>query len=686
MTRSKLFFFLIIYLLFTTNTFITGIEAQDTEKDSAPVQEFIKKAQELVKLNQFEEAIEIYERIVKAAPEDLESRAQLATLYSATDQHEKAAEVYRKLLENDTENTKYLDALVDSLQNAGKVNEALELAQTYVQTEPEVGVHYERLARIHETQGNVDVAIANYEKAIELTPGDVKTQTYFKLAAHYSLNEDIAAAEKTLKNALLYTPSEFARQDIELQLIRLYLVHANLVEVLQKAETEGMPLSYEMSNSEERAQHFRNTGELEKSAAYFKISLVMTDSYHERERITNEFLNMYIEQDRLDLALELYEYEVKYQKKSSDQKSTRTSILFGPSFIELKFSGDDTRKTLIDAYKNRGKLDELRNIFEAKLEKDVDNPAIIEILADVYWNAKDYQKAAETYHAHGEVEKRSVRSFYRAAIAFEVNNQPDMAQKLFNQAESLLPFYTDETDGSFLGALATICLKNELYALAIKFCVNAITEAENSDQPFVLQSLSGILLESRFGLAGFYSKNDISDKAMEQLLQTGIVHEKAWMTLGPFDNTAGIGYDTEYIPEDSGEIDLTEKYEGVDEQINWKELTDDVLDGFIDLGYNVNWRVSYAYATVTSAEKREVFIRFSSDDQGKVWLNGKEVYADATAQQAILDRNTIPVTLRAGKNTILVKVCNEEIAWGFYLRITDADGKPIVKINDAQGN
>lgn len=685
MTRSKLSFFLIIYLLITTNTFITGIEAQETQKDCAPVQEFVKKAQEFVKLNQFEEAIEIYERIVKSAPEDLKSRALLATLYSATDQHEKASEIYRKLLETDPESTKYLDALVDSLQNADKVNEALELAQTYVQTEPEVGIHYERLARIHETQGNVDVAIANYEKAIELTPGDVITQTYFKLAAHYILNEDIAAAEKTLKNAMLYTPSEFERRDIELQLIRFYLYHANLVEVLQKAESEGMPLSYEMSNSEERAQHFRNTGELEKSTAYFKISLVMTDSYHERERITNELLNMYIEQDRMDLAFELYEYEVKYQKKSSDQKSTRTSMLFGPSLKDLEFSGDDTRKTLIDAYKNRGKLDELRNILEEKLEKDVDNPAIIEILADVYWNAKDYHKASETYHALCEVEKRSVRSFYRAAMAFEANNQPDMAQKFFNQAESLLPFYPNGTNGTFLGVLAMLCLKNELYVLAIKCCVNAITEAENSDEPMVLPFYE-ILLASRIGLAGYYRKNDIPDKAMEQLLQTGIVHEKAWMTLGPFDNTAGIGYDTEYIPEDTGEIDLTKKYEGVDKQINWKKLTDDVLDGFIDLGYNVNWRVSYAYATVTSADKREVFIRFSSDDQGKVWLNGNEVYADATAQQAILDRNTIPVTLRAGKNTILVKVCNEEVAWGFYLRITDADGKPIVRINDAKGN
>ena len=554
MTRSKLSFFLITFLLITTLIFITGIEAQDTQKNSQSVQEFIAVAQKLVELGKIAEAIEIYERIVIAAPDDLESRAQLAMLYAATDQHEKASETYRKMLETDTENTQYLDALVISLQNADKVNDALELAQTYVQTEPEVGVHYERVARIHETQGNVDVAIANYEKAIELTPGDVQIQTYLKLAAHYVLNEDIAAAEKILKNALLYTPSEFERRDIELQLIRLYLYQANLVEVLQKTEAEGMPLSYEMSNSEERAQHFRNIGEIEKSAAYFKISLVMTNSYHEREKIANELLNMYIEQDRIDLALELYEYEVEYQKKSSDQRLTRTSMLFGPSSIEIKFGGDDTRMTLIDAYKNRGKLDELRNIIKGKLEKDVDNPAVIEMLAEIYWNDNDYQKAAETYHALCEVEESNVRGFYLAAIAFEVSNQPDMAQKLFKQAETMLPFYNQGqgSDGSFLGALATICLKNDLYVFANKLCVHAITDAENSDESSVLQTLFGILLKSRIGLAGYYSRNDMPGRAMEQLLQTGIVHEKAWMILGPFDNTAGIGYDMEYIPEDTG--------------------------------------------------------------------------------------------------------------------------------------
>ena len=188
------------------------------------------------------------------------------------------------------------------------------------------------------------------------------------------------------------------------------------------------------------------------------------------------------------------------------------------------------------------------------------------------------------------------------------------------------------------------------------------------------------------GLAEYYSKNNMPNKAMEQMLQTGIVHEKAWLILGPFDNTTGIGYNTPYIPEDAAQIDLAAKYKGVSEQISWKKFNDDIFNGFIDFGEDVNWCVSYAWTTVTSPDEREVFFRFSSDDQSKIWLNGTEIFADENAQLAILDKNTIPVTLKAGKNTILVKVCNEEMSWGFYLRVTDADGKPVEGVVVDYGN
>ena len=166
------------------------------------------------------------------------------------------------------------------------------------------------------------------------------------------------------------------------------------------------------------------------------------------------------------------------------------------------------------------------------------------------------------------------------------------------------------------------------------------------------------------------------DKAMEQMQQTGMIAENAWLTLGPFDNIGGVGFNTEYILEDTTQIDLTGQYEGVNEQISWKKLSDDTFNGFIDLGSDTNWRVSYAWATVTSPDERKVQFRFDSDDQGKIWLNGVEIFANSQDKSVSLDRNIIPVTLKAGKNTILVKVCNEEKTCGFYLRVTDADGKP----------
>ncbi len=183
-------------------------------------------------------------------------------------------------------------------------------------------------------------------------------------------------------------------------------------------------------------------------------------------------------------------------------------------------------------------------------------------------------------------------------------------------------------------------------------------------------------LNVNLGLAEYYSRNNMPDKAMEQMRQTGIIHENAWLILGTFDNTAGVGYNTAYILEDMTQIDLTAKYDITDGQISWKKFTDDIFDGYIDLGKDINWRVSYAWATVTSPDEREVQFRFDSDDQSKMWLNGKEIFTNTQAQAAIVDRNTIPVKLKAGKNTVLVKVCNGELDWGFYLRITDAEGKP----------
>ena len=79
----------------------------------------------------------------------------------------------------------------------------------------------------------------------------------------------------------------------------------------------------------------------------------------------------------------------------------------------------------------------------------------------------------------------------------------------------------------------------------------------------------------------------------------------------------------------------------------------------------------------------EVLLKFDSDDQGKIWVNREQVFTHTKAFSAVIDNYTIPVTLKPGKNSILVKVCEEIGGWGFYLRITDPNGTPFddLKIN-----
>ena len=197
-----------------------------------------------------------------------------------------------------------------------------------------------------------------------------------------------------------------------------------------------------------------------------------------------------------------------------------------------------------------------------------------------------------------------------------------------------------------------------------------------------------VQLNANLVLAEFYRDNNMSEKAEAHIQKTGFIIEDAWLILGPFDNTYGIGYHTAYISENVTQVDTTQKYVGMNGQLNWQKSADNTLNGYISLGDKVDWGVAYAFATVTSPDEREVQFRFDSDDQGKVWLNGKEVFTNTEAHSAIIDRYTVPVTLRAGENSILVKVCEEKEGWGFYLRITDTDGKPFrdLKVNPPEAN
>ena len=435
---------------------------EKTEKFNVGMQRTL--AQQYVQQNEIKKAVEIYEQIAEVMPEDLESRAQLAKLYSRQNQHDKAIDTWKALLDTDPENTKYQDGFVDTYQAADKTAEAFELAQQYIEADTESGVHYARLAKLYAAEDRVDDAIETYKKAVELNPSD--GQVYRQLAQLYLRKDDLDAAEKAFKDAIQYTGQEWERQSIERQLMSIYRRQGKLEEMLKQAEDAGT-ITLEMQR--ERAQNYRNAGEFQKAIDTYKKALDMTTQSYERGNISNELLKLYVQVGDNDLAIESYE------NQSQSSAMTGVSISSGSSGFKIQSGGDKARETLIEAYKNQGKLEELETIFKNKLEKDPNNPAVLEMVAEIYRNARNYEKAAEVYQALCKAQPGNTRSFFYAAAALQKNNQPDLAKELISQGETAVSTNPRAQFDIFLYlTLASICAEGELYDSAIKFAEETI--------------------------------------------------------------------------------------------------------------------------------------------------------------------------------------------------------------------
>lgn len=122
--------------------------------------------------------------------------------------------------------------------------------------------------------------------------------------------------------------------------------------------------------------------------------------------------------------------------------------------------------------------------------------------------------------------------------------------------------------------------------------------------------------------------------------------------------------------------------------INGKELTWTVITASTNyFDFNVALKSAYDRAmgyAVTYIECDEempgVIMALGSNDEGRLYLNGVDIYLFAEPRTLELDADKGRVTLKKGLNVIVFKIFNEQGNWQGAMRFLDKSGAPLTNL------
>ena len=75
-----------------------------------------------------------------------------------------------------------------------------------------------------------------------------------------------------------------------------------------------------------------------------------------------------------------------------------------------------------------------------------------------------------------------------------------------------------------------------------------------------------------------------------------------------------------------------------------------------------------------------VTMAVASNDEGRIYFNGVDIYAFTEARPLLLDADKGRVTLKKGVNVIVFKILNEQNSWQGAMRLLDKAGTPLKNV------
>lgn len=213
-------------------------------------------------------------------------------------------------------------------------------------------------------------------------------------------------------------------------------------------------------------------------------------------------------------------------------------------------------------------------------------------------------------------------------------------------------------------------LANARFAIALKLIDDRPEQARELLESVVLTSTSR-------------ARRNLALSRLEQLgVDTGEYSRRAgfvsrWHLLGPLPQATRENLGTH----DLGEMpDLAAEHPGATGAVSWRLHQSRDMDGLIPLDqiYSSASNVTaFGLAVVSVESGQDALLKVGSDDGVAVWLNGELIHDHFVSRGVRVDQDRLEVRLKEGSNQILVKVSQGGGGWGFCVRLTDRQDRPL---------
>ena len=386
----------ILLSLFLTNI-VFGQDTIQPKVNLAQNAEFFSKGIENKYNDNYDVAIEYFERAIGAYPDDHASMYELSVLYVIKNEFEKGFEHIKKAVELDQNNKWY------------KI----------------------RLADFYKQNGEYESFISIYDQLLENEPANLEyLESYIDALLHLGHFETVIEKLNIVEENIGITDY------ISLEKIEIYKLLGNNDKVVEEMEKLSNAIPYETRYLSMLAElYMQNKREKDAFKIYLKIKEINPNDPY----INISLLEYYQKNGEIDNAYQ--EFILSIKNKNLDY-NTKAQI------YEYWFENKGDNENVIREAEEAGK---------AFIETHPDKELGYYVLGTVYYNNKIYDKAQQYYLDAIEKDSTSFITWYQLAITdMELKNN----DALYQHTKTALRFYPEQPFFYLLNGIALVEMKN----------------------------------------------------------------------------------------------------------------------------------------------------------------------------------------------------------------------------------